>query len=98
MGLFLLFRKCFSTKVRGHERLGLDGEKQEAVANTHFAKHITSFIGHQLRYVIPDNELQHRTSGLVLVLNRIHCFMNQIFLVFVVSTCAMNRIGFPPKN
>lgn len=75
----MLLGKCFSTKVRGHERLGLDGEKQEAVANTHFAKHITSFIGHQLRYVIPDNELQHRTSGLVLVLNRIHCFMNQVF-------------------
>ena len=94
----MLFGKCFSTKVRGHERLGLDGEGQESLANTRFAKHITSFIGHQLRYLIPVNELQHRISGLVLVLNRIHCFMNQVLLVFVVSTGAMNRIGSPPKN
>lgn len=94
----MLLGKCFSAKARGRERLGLDGERQEALANTRFAKHITSFIGHQLRYLIPVNELQHRTSGLVLVLNRIHCFMNQVFLVFVVSTGAMNRIGSPPKN
>lgn len=94
----MLLGKCFSAKARGRERLGLDGERQEALANTRFAKHITSFIGHQLRYLIPGNELQHRTSGLVLVLNRIHCFMNQVFLVFVVSTGAMNRIGSPPKK
>ena len=97
MGLFLLFGKCFSTKVRGHERVELDGKGEETLANTHFTKHITPFIGLQLRHLIPANELQHRTSGLVFVLNRIHCFMNQVLLVFVVSTGAMNRIGSPPK-
>ena len=94
----MLFGKCFSTKVRGLEKLGLDAEGQESLTNTRFAKHITSFTGHQLKYLIPVNELQHRISGLVLVLNRIHCFMNQVFLVFVVSTGAMNLIGSPPKN
>ena len=94
----MLFGKCFSTKVRVHESLGLDGERQKALSITHFAKHITSFIGHQLRYGLPDNELQHRTFGLVLLLNRIHCFMNQVFLVFVVSTGVMNLVGSPPKS
>ena len=90
MGLVLLFGKCFSTKVRGHERVELDGKGEETLANTRFIKHITPFIGPQLRHLIPANELQHRTSGLVFVLNTIHCFMNQVFLVFLLSTVAMN--------
>ena len=72
--------------------------RDKSLANTCFAKHITCFIGRQLRYLRPVNELWHRTSGLVLVLNRIHCFMNQVFLVFVVSTGVMNLIGSSPKN
>ena len=89
MGLFLLFGKCFSTKVKGHERLELDGKGEEILANTCFTKHITSFTGSQLRHPIPANELQHRTSGLVFVLKIIHCFMNQVFLVFLLTTVAM---------
>ena len=34
MGLVLLFGKCFSTKVRGHERVELDGKGEETGAGT----------------------------------------------------------------
>ena len=31
--------------------------RDKSLANTRFAKHITSFIGSQLRYLMPVNEL-----------------------------------------